>query len=123
VWAILFLLNTAGEGFGLQPCPYHDGFGEHESSSSTGGHDHSHHGHAPDGDEKGDTGTHPDADLCTHVEACQFATGSLLPVGPQLSAFAFLAVPAPSDRVPPAPPIVRHPPFFLPFSNAPPALG
>jgi hypothetical protein len=126
LWAILFLLGTAGEGFGWQPCPFHDSFqGAGEAGESGGSpHDHDHH-HSSHGSHSTDEsapahGGHAEGEPCTHVDACQTASGAVLPVDVETStvAMAFVATPSAhgrTDRI-----FVGHPPHFLPFSNAPP---
>jgi hypothetical protein len=137
--AFLFLLSSAGEGFGIQPCPFHDAtYGasadEHASAGHDSGSDHAadaHGGHgahahgAPQSDHDGARGHghHDDSGLCTHVEVCQSSAGIHLPTGLDIIEFAAVVDETPSIL----PPVERHfaafIPFFFPYPNAPPALG
>jgi hypothetical protein len=132
IWAVFFLLSTAGESLGLQPCPFHvsapgsalqeaEPTGQHRH-----GHDHGHHQNAEAESSSRASHAHDDplhAQLCTHSDACQTATGSVLPADLVLGPTAFFAsghapVLDPADRL-----FVGLTPHFLPFSNGPPIRG
>lgn len=139
LWAILFLLTTAGEGFGLHPCPYH--VGTHSDAAAEGegsdraaehgagheGHGHGHH-HGSASDDAGPTpdhsaGHHSGDEPCSHQVACQAMSGSAMAVDLPASPFALYAVHADiflptAENASPA-----RPPYFLPYSLAPPARG
>lgn len=121
--AIFFLLGTTGEGFGLYPCPFHDGLlrdgvVEHFSAGSgspdqTGyetGHTHSEHQHSG-------------AEVCTHVGACQPPSGIVLSHTFAANIVWTYRV-ARVTELPPSEWIAPfYPPFFIPYSLAPPAHG
>ncbi len=126
--AVFFLLSTTGEGFGFQPCPFHDALHGAEASGTVAGVaddglDHSGHTSHEIDEGGGSHGHHSDHELCTHVGACQVAAGGLLPV--QLDAITEIAFA--SGTVAAIPPVERvfvtFVPFFLPYANAPPANG
>lgn len=126
LWAIAFVLGTAGDGFGLHPCPHHDG-GTAEGSEAGNETLSAHHGHAAEaevahtseaGHETPDQGhTGP----CTCGSACQASAGVALPGGDfsqptaEVVAAAAAAIVASDARV------ASRPPYFLPFALAPPA--
>ncbi|MEX1184110.1 MAG: hypothetical protein WEF86_12840 [Gemmatimonadota bacterium] len=134
LWAVLFLLNTAGNGFGLHPCPHHDSPAGHAASTAAADHGDvtdsttSHHAHHAESATTAESTASDDASSdahdgpCTCSGACQAGSVAGLPsdrahapvaaidaatVGPVLAAFDVL----PS----------RHPPHFLPWGLAPPA--
>lgn len=111
-WAIVFLLNTAGDGFGAHACLYHDAPGSGHAAQHESAHDHS---------EPADEGAHELPFAC--LFACQASAGTALALEPTVSAgFTTLdAVPVAFDR--PESLLRRNLPHFLPYANAPPSLG
>lgn len=132
-WALAFVLGTVDEGFGLHPCPHHDG-GAHAAPAARSGHAGHHAAPAPDGHNDGATAAtaaddlgHAPADShdgpCTCGGACQAGPGVALPALAQPEPAASIG-PATAPRLPAG--ADRHrqrPPHFLPFSQAPPRLG
>jgi hypothetical protein len=128
IGALSFLLSTAGEGFGLFPCPYHGALADTHGPAidagheSHGGHDHvqsstAHFGHSHEHDS--DAGP----DLCTHFEACQNTAGSLLAGLAGSSGVVTYTAPDRTVTAPAEPGTVLLLPFFLPYPNAPPVLS
>jgi len=143
LWAILLLLNTAGEGFGISGCPYHDGFpspesgGEHRSGHHGAPAEHGNHQgdstaeHAPGEDsssrlheeQQSHPGHHPEGEACTHLDACQTPSTAAVPTAAfAISTWSF-AMAAPTRVGAPDSTVPRHPAYFLPFAQAPPDLG
>jgi len=143
LWAILLLLNTAGEGFGLHPCPYHDGYPatsqEHHEESGhgpEGGHSHEGHEHShrsgdeggscvasPGAQRSGSSHQHSEAEPCTHVDACHAPSVVAVPSETDAVsgwAFAFTAPPRYVSRDRAA---SSTTPYLLPYALAPPAHG
>jgi hypothetical protein len=119
LWAVIFLLSTAGDGLALAPCPHHGMAAEHsEQPAEHHGHDAAHAAasdeHAPPADHSGG---------CTCIGECQAGTGASLPAHAPSSIGA--SVVAASVDAPAAPRgfVARHPPYFLPYGLAPPAHG
>lgn len=129
--AVLFLLSSAGEGFGIQPCPFHDAdygasSGEHSDAGHDehAGHDAHHHGApTPEPDAAPGHDHHGESGLCTHVDVCQSAAGVHLPADLDAFEFAAFAVESPSILPPVERLFAAFIPFFLPYPNAPPAHG
>lgn len=146
-WALVFVLGTVDEGFGLHPCPHHDG-GAHAAPADHAGHhpapaasanaaagEHAgHHTSAAVGPHCEQVSAATTADPasapgdshdgpCTCGGACQAGPGIALPALPQ-SQPTTRSISAAEPVVPAATDLPRQrPPHFLPFSLAPPRLG
>ena len=149
VGALALLLNSSGEVFGVDLCPYHES-GGHQSSSRAEhadvvecGQD-EHCGHHDDHEQSGarDPDAHPHGaqstqaasetthgsghggETCPHTGNCHVpaATPADEPLATTIVWYAGvvrLSVVARHTEASPA----FHPPFFLPYSLAPPPLG
>jgi hypothetical protein len=114
LWALLFLLGTAGEGFGFNPCPFHDGSPGEDRHEH--GHSHGHHGESSNDH-------HGESDRCTHLDVCQTTTVSAIAETEFPGATWVFPTRARLDFAPHQVARTGHPPFFLPYANAPPARG
>ena len=117
LWALAFVLGTAGEGFGLHPCPHHDGGASHSAAALPDAHA-AHHSaatdHAPAESHDGP---------CTCGSACQAGTGAALPGGAQLEPTATIVFDEAASLPADVSVAIARPPYFLPFAQAPPRLG
>lgn len=133
--ALVFLLTWTGDVFGQHPCPHHssvpgaaahasmnhDGHADHAAPAEHAGH--GDHGEAAASDDHHGSESGQDHAVCTCLGSCPSAAGGALPA----DADAGLRV-APAwvrDVRPDAAQSVlpRLLPFFLPYAQAPPALG
>ena len=126
IWALSFLLSTAGEGFGLYPCPYHGAIQHADAPAEPADDDHHHSSslQQPVSEHSGHShGNNAGSDPCTHFEVCQNTTGSVLAEHVSSAAVVTYTTPAVVGIVETARFSVRLLPFFLPYPNAPPIVG
>ena len=129
LWAVAFLLGTAGEGFGLHPCPHH-GNGA-AAAPHAGAQDAEHAGHSVDvaagshavhgtSDAAHPESHDPHGGPCTCGSACQASAGAALPSDvpqPFGETAVSRSIPGVVTEGLPAP---IRPPHVLPFAQAPP---
>ncbi|HEX6068997.1 MAG TPA: hypothetical protein VFZ18_04220 [Longimicrobiaceae bacterium] len=121
LWALAFVLGTAGEGFGLHPCPHH-GSGEGDAPSVLEG-DHSAHASTATGGTSHHAPADPHSGPCTCGSVCQAAAGTALPVRADIVltdavAESGTAIVASTGLL-----VASRAPHFLPFAQAPPRAG
>jgi hypothetical protein len=122
IWALLFLVTGAAEGFGTHVCAHHDpvlaalaaqGAGVDHAAPAVHGEQHPGH----------DAGQ-PAHSGCTCIGTCQVGGALLLPTtAPQAAVALVVDAPVASHAVPLDERLPGRTPHTLPFAQAPPALG
>lgn len=127
-FALTFLVTAGVDALGLHECPHHDPWAAelaHDADAATHAHEGADAGHATGVAAGGDAhdGSHGDHAGCTCVGSCQLG-GAAAGVVPSASIDRLPATPVRRAEVPhEALLLAPHPPFFLPFANAPPGLA
>ena len=120
--AVLFLGSTAGDGFGLDPCPHHAA-PAHASAALHGEAGNAHSAHTHDAAPSPADAPADHSGACTCIGACEAGTGAALSAPPLAAVRAHFVVHSPDHRATASSVAPRLLPYFLPYALAPPRHG